>query len=418
MKQDEQTRSGNGAATWPCEVRRMASARRWRHGRRWPVCVMALAVAVGAAACGGTAGTTASSGSGSAITIGGLYPLTGANAQYGKIYVQITNLAVQAVNSDPSLGVKLRPTYVDGQALPGPSVTAMQQLVSVDHAPVVLSGFSAPSKAIAPIANRSQTVEINGGASSPDLGNLGPYMFNDIPLGSAQVKVMVPYVVQTLQKKRWAVLYSSETLGESLLAELNQLVPAAGGKIIKTVSVDPTTTSFQSEVAQIQSVKPDVVFFANTSGGTYPAFLNQEAATGVKTLNVSYDGADIPQVLSDANANGTLFTAQAINLKSDNQATQEFDKKFAAAYGVNATPDSLQVNYYNAVLLTADAISTLRHERKSVSGRAIRSVLESKTFQVVGGPIAFTSSGTLKSPVIQIRKILNGKEEVVRASSG
>lgn len=347
------------------------------------------------------------------ITIGCDIPLSGPNAQYGEDYREAIEQAVTAVNDAHLVNGRITTAYADSQALPGPAVTSARQLIEVNSAIGLLNGFSSPTKAVAPIANRNQVVEINGGASGPDLAGLGPFVFNDIPLADVQAELIAPYLVRNLGLRRWAVLYSSETLGESLLAALTRTVPAAGGEIVKTIQVEATTTTFQSQVAQLNAVHPDVIYVANTSGGAMPALVNELTASGSTARVASYAGADIPQVVSDPNAEGLLFTAQRLNLDDPSEQTQRFVRDFRRTHG-DTGPSSLQVNYYNAVLIIAEAVASLQRSGAEVTSQNVAERIAHDEFQVVGGKMKFTPRGTMANPSIEIRRLTHGTEEPVR----
>src|SRR5690606_27902434 len=88
------------------------------------------------------------------LKIGAVLPLSGANADYGDLYMTGTELAVEHITADGLLKGKLSIQYEDSQALPQQGVIAMNKLVNVEKTPYVLSAFTGVSKAISPIAQR------------------------------------------------------------------------------------------------------------------------------------------------------------------------------------------------------------------------------------------------------------------------
>jgi len=154
------------------------------------------------------------------ITIGADLPLSGPNAQYGDIFSQGANLAIADVNADHMLSKTLVMDYEDSQALPQPGVVAANKLVSVVRVPYMLSAFTSVSKAIAPVAERSKTVAVNGGGVGPDLAELGDYFWNVIPLANYEVRAMVPYLVNERKLKRLVLVYVDDPLGDAILKEL------------------------------------------------------------------------------------------------------------------------------------------------------------------------------------------------------
>ncbi|MCL8207336.1 MAG: ABC transporter substrate-binding protein [Actinomycetia bacterium] len=366
------------------------------------------------AGCGSTGTTASGSGSGNSpeYVIGADIPLSGPNQIYGQLYQKAINLAVANVNASHLLHGQLKVDYVDGQALPAPSVAGMEQLVNVDHVLAVLTGFSAPTKAIAPIANRDHVVEINGGASSPDLARLGPYMLNDIPLADEQVQVMIPWLVQR-GLNRWAVIYSNETLGTSIFNAIQQALPAAGGQLEASYPVEPTAVDYQSEVAKIKALSPapNVVFLATTSGGLNPIIIKQLRQGGVNAQIVSYAGFDIPATVALPQAQGSIWPDQYIDYHYNDPATQTFNQTWSKQ---NAKPPiTLQTNYYNAVLIIADALKYMEDHHEAATGSNLLAAIHSvKRFPVVGGTLTFQSNGTVVEP-LAIKQLENHQEHIL-----
>lgn len=395
---------------------RAAGSRNVRKHRAIAAGAVLAVVSVIGAACGTSTAKPSkpqTTSSGVSYVIGGFWPLTGPDGIYGPLFSKIANLAIDTVNSQHIFKGSFRGVFLNDQAEPGPAVTDMQQLTAVDHALAVLASFSAPTSAAAPIANRSHTILFNGGASSPYLAKLGPYVFNDIPLGSSQMPAAVQYGVKTLGLKRWAVLYSTEPLGEGDLAAIHTALRKDGGVLATAVGVSPSLTTYEAQISEIAASHPQLVFLADTSAGTFPTFLNEERAAGLMAVTMSYEATDTPALISDPNANGMFFTTQDLNLASKDPQTSLFMSEFAKAYGSSTTPIALQLNVYNAVLSTAEAIHDLQASGKKVDGPDLRSALVDHTFTVAGTTLQFNSNGTLKSPTIAIRKLVNGKEITV-----
>src|SRR3546814_10564103 len=65
------------------------------------------------------------------LTIGGLIPMSGSNAEYGQIFSSGANLAVEHINASKMLSGKLSIVYEDSQGLPMQGVIGMNKLVNV-----------------------------------------------------------------------------------------------------------------------------------------------------------------------------------------------------------------------------------------------------------------------------------------------
>ena len=380
------------------------------HIRRARIVIATLGVALTAVACGGGGGSGGGSGGGP-YTVGAVIPLSGANQVYGDTYRVAIDLCTTYANENLDLVGEIEMEYADGEALPAPSVTAMNQVVNVNDAMAVLTGFSAPTKALAPIANKLKVPLFNGGASSPDLQGLGDYVFNNIPLADQQIPASATYVIEDLGHESWFVIYSSETLGLSMLKALEEAVPEHGGEIVGTAEVSSQATDFGAQVAKIRNAQPDAIFLATTSGASVPTIIRQIRDAGIDAQLVSYAGMDIPETLAEPGADGMLFSSQSIDYKIDNELTNYFVEEFEAQ-NPGGLPTTLQANYCSLMSIIGTATASLEESGDEVNGENLMKELrEIATFDVVGGEVTFQDDGTVNLP-IDVRVIEDGKLSV------
>jgi branched-chain amino acid transport system substrate-binding protein len=348
-------------------------------------------------------------------------PLSGPNAANGKLFNQFITWGVNYVNKNHLIDGSLNLSFYDSQGLPGPAVSGIQQLIEVKKSIAVFTAQSSPTAAIVPTADRYQVPLMNGGANSPNLANAGPYLFSDLPLVNQEFPAELPYVVKDLHDTRWAVLYTTETLGESLLQGLQQELPPLGAKVVSAVGIDPSLTNFESQLVKIEAAKPDVLFFAsNANGPEYPTLVSEESAAGMKVTNVSYPGPDVPEVLQDPQSNGIIFPSADLSasIASTSPETKALVADYQQQYGKGATPSSYAVQWFNNVLLVADAISNLQQAHQNVTGPAIRQQFLTQTFAKVAGPaIKYKSDGTISPGVIDLMQISGGKTVILSKTS-
>lgn len=357
---------------------------------------------------------TAHAQSASAYRIGALFPLSGPVSSFGNMYRNATELAVAHIAQDKLLPAPLVIDYEDSQALPQPAVIAMSKMVRISDLPVVLTGFSGVSKAIAPIGGRQKVVMINGGASSPDLANLSPYFFNLIPLANHEVDRLLPWLAQKRQIRRIALIYLDDSLGQSVLAALQKGTVANGQQLVDSYPVSPSTAQFGAIAEKVKADRPDAVFLAYY-GQPLIALSRQLRDSGVKAPFVGISTIGDPDFIGAPSGEGTIYTSQAIDWQSADPLTQRFVKDFQARY--KSFPSPYAVNYYNAVWTVAKAMHALDLKGVSITGEHLRSEIESqKTFRLVGGSVEFQPDGTVRMP-IQINLIHQGRLQVVDAGS-
>src|SRR3569832_2971820 len=94
-----------------------------------------------------------------AFQVGVLFPLTGDAASYGVKGRHGVNMALDDFNRTMECGRTLNAVYEDSAAQPETGLASFQKLIASDHTPAVVGDIvSSVTLAVAPVANRSQTV--------------------------------------------------------------------------------------------------------------------------------------------------------------------------------------------------------------------------------------------------------------------
>jgi len=331
------------------------------------------------------------------ITIGGLYPMSGSGAEYGEIYSNTSDLAVEHINASGMLKQRLRIVYEDSQGLPMPGVVGMNKLVNVEKVPYVLTGYTGVSKAVAPIATRTRTVVVNGGGVGPDLAQLGEYFWNVIPLADLEVRSMVSHLVQEKNLKRVALVYVDDPLGQAIREELRTGLAAAGGELVGSFSVPANAQQFSGVAARVRGTQPDAVYIASY-GAQQVQIVKQLRDNGVSQQLASYSGFAIPSALSLPEAQGLLFTRQKVDVAAQDAVTQKMVTDYRAKYGKE--PNAYAVNYYNGVRVFALLAARLEQEGKAINGENLLAARKAmSSFDLVGATASFEDNGTLNAPI-------------------
>ena len=336
------------------------------------------------------------------ITIGAVLPLSGPNATYGDTFSQGVNLAIADINADHMLSKTLVMDYEDSQALPQPGVVAANKLVSVVGVPYMLSAFTSVSKAIAPVAERTKTVAVNGGGVGPDLAELGAYFWNVIPLANYEVRTMVPYLVGERKLKRFVLVYVDDPLGDAILKELHTELPKAGGELAAELKIPREAEQFAGIAARARDAKPDVVYIASF-GAQQSQIVKQFRDNGVTQQIASYSGFAIPAIDQEPEAKGALYTSQKMDWDSSDPMTKRFVAEFKAKYG--KAPNYYGANYYNAVMLFAILAQGLEKKGEAITGENLLKARQAiGSFDLVGGKTEFQANGSVIMPM-QINEV-------------
>lgn len=345
------------------------------------------------------------------IEIGAVFPLSGPNATYGDIFMSGAELAAKHINEDGMLSGDLKILYEDSQALPQQGVVAMNKLVNVEGVPYVLSAFTGVSKAISTLAQRSETVAINGGGVGPDLAELGEYFWNVIPLANNEVGALARYAVEDLGHKRFTLVYVDDPLGESILNELEKTLPPLGAELVESHSIAASAQQFSGVAARVRSDNPDVVYVASY-GSQQLQIVKQLRDNGVKAQIASYSAFSVPELQEQEEAQGALFTTQSIEWDSEDPVTKRFVDDYKAEY--NKNPTSYIANYYNAVRVFALLAQALEEQDKELTGANLLAQRQAtETFELVGGEVSFQENGTLLAPIQVLEVDGSGSGKVV-----
>jgi ABC-type branched-subunit amino acid transport system substrate-binding protein len=325
--------------------------------------------------------------------MGSLFPMSGPSAEFGEAFTRGAQVALQHIAADNMLRRPVRLQSEDSQALPQPSVVAMNKLISVDRAHWVLVSWTATSKAVAPIGDRAKTIMVNGGAVGPDLAGLSPYFWNVIALAHLEVQVMVPFLVRQRNAKRVALIYVDDPLGDAILGQLRDNLPRHGGTLAGSFSVPRAAQQFGPVVARVRQTRPDAVYVASF-GAQNAQIVKGLRDNGVTQTICSYSAFGIDSLRTMPEAEGALFTSQKLDLTGNHALTRRFAADFQARFG--QPPVVYHANYYNAAYLFGLLAKQVEAAGGTVNGDSLRAaMLATRKFDLVGGEGEFDEQGNM-----------------------
>ena len=160
-------------------------------------------------------------------------PLTGPSAIFGLDQMQAVRWGVEDINAAGGVnGRKLEAIIVDHQARPDVGIAVVTRLIQVDKVPAFITAFSNVVKAVAPIANREKTLMLSVGANSPDIKNLGEYVYTTFPLADVDMRALGAWLYEKQNKRRAAVLYVNHETGTEGAKIFVQAFTKAGGQVV------------------------------------------------------------------------------------------------------------------------------------------------------------------------------------------
>jgi branched-chain amino acid transport system substrate-binding protein len=337
------------------------------------------------------------------IRFGAILPLTGPGALIGALEMHGIMLAIDQANAKGGVaGNKIEVVFEDNQAKPDQSIISFNKMVDLQHMPVIFTGYSGPTLAMAPLATRKKVLLVNAGAQADALGKASPYLINTLPAIGDEVAVLSKYLAGE-GKKKAVVLFENDAAGISGRDDYNKYFPATGGTIVAQEPTQFGQTDYRPALLKLADAKPEVMLVAITAG-------LQQLAQQYRQLNLGFTVAGTsffadPETIADPAANGFIHT----QIRMD--ATPALAAEFKQKYGTDMA--FLGREYYTAGQIVLTTLAKVLADKKPVTGENMRAALfEIRTFEGLV-PVEFKTNTA--SSEIDIAEIRDGRDVVLKS---
>lgn len=324
------------------------------------------------------------------LKIGMVAPVTGPSAESGRWQIQGAKLAVDEINKAGGvLGKQVELVVEDGQTTNPGVILAFSKLAGDKDIPAFIGTVrSTEIKAMSPDVLKIGKPMIIGG-TDPTLTHMGnQWYFRVRPHDGYSAKVIAEYGVKTLQKKKWAIIYSSEAFGTGGKDALTDALKALGITPVLTQGYPNSSTDFTSVVLAIKRSGADIM-------ASYMAFDNDLGifAKQLRQLGVTIPWIGSPSItgttalrLAGPALNGTYGVA---DYDPDScPSAKSYAQKYETAYKLR--PDFFSSWSYDGMHVLAMAINNA----KSTDPQKIREALMAiKGYQGAEGTFIFDKNG-------------------------
>ncbi len=311
-----------------------------------------LAAGVAAPALIGRAGAQ-----GATVKIGMVVPVTGAAAESGSFAQTGARIALEQVNKAGGvLGKPLELVTEDDQTTNPGAVLAFSKLASQPDIVAFLGSIrSTQMHAMAPEMMKIGK-PVGFGGTDPGLTKLGnPWLFRFRPNDSYSGKVIAQYGAQTLGKKKWAIVHSTDAFGTAGAKALTESLPDNGSTLALDQGYANQSQDFTPVVLAVRQSGADIL-------GTYFTF---ETDLGIFARQLRQLGVTIPWVGSPSIVNlsalklagPALFNTFGVADYAEDSS--DASKTFARAYREvrKVAPDNQSSWTYDAVTVLAMAMN-------------------------------------------------------------
>ena len=284
-------------------------------------------------------------------------PVTGPAAESGGYAIKGAKLALEAVNKAGGvLGKQLELIVEDDQTTNPGIVLAFSKLAAQSDIVGFLGSIrSTQVHAMAPdVLKLGKPVMIGG--TDPNLTHMGnQWLFRFRPNDSYSGRVIADYGVNTLGKKKWAVLHSTDAFG------------TAGGKALSSAleKLGAPAVLDQGYANQSQDFTPVVLAIKQSGADILGSYFTFENDLGIFARQLRQLGVNIPWVGSPSIVNITALKLAGPALYNTYgvadyaEDTSEASKAFGKLYrdAVKVAPDNQSSWPYDAVTVLAAAIN-------------------------------------------------------------
>jgi branched-chain amino acid transport system substrate-binding protein len=363
-------------------------------GRRLALALPAAALLAGRADAQGTSATK------TPFKFGCLMPTTGLEAGYGLDFVKTFEMAVKDVNDNGGAnGHPLEMVVLDTQAKPEMAISAAQKLIEVDKVPLIATAWSSVVKALGPVMNRGQVLQVNMGANSPDIAHLGEYTYSTFPLADVDVTALANFTYSKLGKRKAAVLYVNNDTGIGGAKLFRDTFTKAGGEVVAFEAYDPKATDFTGLLLKLRVANPDVVHMHSLAELTQ--VIAQMRQLGMSQQITTYSVGYNPKTLAQLGpaAEGLIVTSLAPTSTSNPNVAHLLDLWKQVGRAPNGLP-FLQYSWDTVVFIGQIYAAVDKKGLPLTGENCIKAMLEIRQFDLpMTGKLVVTDDHRVQKPV-------------------
>jgi branched-chain amino acid transport system substrate-binding protein len=203
---------------------------------------------------------------GDSVSIGAIFPLSGAVAFYGNESRDGALLAIEEINAAGGLlGKKLVLLSEDDEGDAAKAVNALTKLTTRDKVSFVIgSSTSGPTQAMSTLAQSNKVVLVSPSATNINVTKAGDYIFRACFIDPFQGVVGADFAYGTLGSRRAAILYDAGADYNAGLADsFRNQFKAIGGLVAADEAYQTGDVDFNAQITRIKAANPDVVYLPN-----------------------------------------------------------------------------------------------------------------------------------------------------------
>ena len=377
------------------------------------------AVAILAAACGGSTASTA----GKTLTIGISFPLNGSSLASAGPARDGALLAIKEASIEGyTLKAKVLDHAKEGAHNPDQAAADMLTFVGDESVVAVVGPFnSASARAQIPVSSEAGLLQCSPSNTNPTLtkGADGEALRGGRAVNYVRVAttddLQGPAVAVYAKKNGAAKIYildSTDAYGKGVADAFEAQFIADGGTVVGRTGLPTGTTDFSAVATAAKAAGADSIFYGGVTSDGAPLFRNALAQAGIGALpfygaDGIYDGTGEGSYIAIAGANAeNSYASQAAIENIPGKA--DFNVKFKAEFGKDAEGYAY-AGYACAQILVEGIKAAVAGG--DVTRETVRSAVVDKgaAFETVLGAVSFDEVGDTTQRIISLYKVDGGK---------
>ena len=327
------------------------------------------------------------------IKLGGLAPLTGQYAEYGKGFDIGFHKAIDEINAAGGVnGYTFEIDIKDTQSEPVTTSTMATAFAEDDEIMALLGDFSSGAcKATAQICDSYGILQLSPTASASDYAAMSKYFFGIMGRQDVEAPFLAKYVLKEyLKAQKIAVIRVDSDWGKSCYD--NFIAQAEKEQLDVTVETYATgEKDFSSLITKMQAENPDVLVVMD-QGDPVADIFNQADAAGWKIKHVALGPGTSEQVAGRLGDKDNLIVTSPFFFDPDDAELTAWAEWFQGEAGF--APTIHPACAYDCVYLIAEAVKNIDGE---VTRDALRDALANlPEYTGVTGTIKFEEDGDIK----------------------
>lgn len=341
------------------------------------------------------------------LDLGMVLCLTGDAGVVGEAQRDGFTLGIEAVEAQLNNQVEFNITIEDHQGTNDLAITAINKLVNMNGASLVVGSFSGPTQVMAPIAEENEVVLLNPGAQADVLTGLSDYLFTTIPATMYSARAMADYVYNELGLSTACIICVHSGTSAAETDDFAQAFAEIGGTVLSTEYIEADETDYLSHCAKVKQENPEFILLSCSTDSVSTQVLNQLNQVGLTDVTIGSLGIT-PSANFNAGMPNPVYLA---NVKTyvDEVVGAAYEEAYGTSMNVHAA------NMYNAALITGQAVQYCLDNGLELTGKNIHDALEAiATFDIMGGTLTLNLEDHSAEAPIEILDATDGQNTTAK----